>query len=58
MQLVMRVNTECTRAKITCDGRMKMILGVNKRHKSEGGNYRVTEKTIKVQQVPKATQDA
>ena len=35
-----------------------MILEVNKRHKSEGRNYRVTEKNIKVQQVPKATLDA
>ena len=36
MHIVMMVNTDCMRAKITCEGRIKMILEVNKRHKSEG----------------------
>ena len=52
MQIVMRVNTECMRVK-KMSRENYMILEVNRRHKSEGGKYRVTEKNKKVQQVLK-----
>ena len=46
-------NIGCMRVKIKCEGEKQMITGVNKRHKSEGGTSRVTEKDRKVQLVLK-----
>ena len=40
----MRVNTECMRVKIKCEGENEIFMGVHKRHKSEGGKYRVMER--------------
>ena len=44
VQIVMRVNTDCMRVKIKCEGETYIFTGGNKRHKSEGGTSRVTGK--------------